>query len=257
MSTVRIVWRDGGAAPPPPPGTPAARIVSVVLHVAALAAVLQGSGVSRTIVEQFDEPPLVVRLAAPVDDIKPAPAPATRPAPSPVRTSPAPVSVSAPPSSLPIDLPDPAPLPVLATGELAPVGTLLVTDTPPPVGVSGGRERIPARASRGIEGDLDASAAQPVVAPLFDAAYLNNPRPPYPEAAVRRGVTGVVTLRVLVAADGRAERVEIEDSSGSRLLDESALATVKHAWRFVPAKRGGLAVAATVLVPVRFELAAR
>lgn len=144
---------------------------------------------------------------------------------------------------------------MLASGELAPVGTLLVTDTPPPAGIAGGRERAPASAFRSVERDADGPASAAVVAPLFDAAYLNNPRPPYPEAAVRRGVTGVVMLRVLVGAHGRAVSVELEQSSGSRLLDESAQATVRNAWRFVPARRGGIAIEATVIVPVRFELA--
>lgn len=256
MSTVRIAWRDGGATPTPAPGTPAARAVSVVLHAAALAVVLQGTGVTRTIVEQFDEPPLVVRLAAPVSDVPSAPEPAPRPASPPVRTPPDPVqaAASAPP---PNDQPPPSPLPVLAAGDLAPVGTRLVADAPPPIGNAGGRDRAQAPVPRSAEGVGDGPATAPVVAPLFDAAYLNNPRPPYPEAAVRRGVTGVVMLRVLVGAHGRAESVELEQSSGSRLLDESALVTVRNAWRFVPARRDGVAVAATVIVPVRFELAPR
>lgn len=93
--------------------------------------------------------------------------------------------------------------------------------------------------------------------PVFDAAYLNNPRPAYPEAAVRRGVTGVVLLRVLVSVEGRAETVEVERSSGSKLLDEAAIVTVKSSWRFVAAKRGGTPVAATVIVPIKFELNTR
>lgn len=53
---------------------------------------------------------------------------------------------------------------------------------------------------------------------------------------------------------GRPESVETERRIGSRALDESALATVRASWRFAPARRNGVPVPATVLVPVRFEL---
>lgn len=92
-----------------------------------------------------------------------------------------------------------------------------------------------------------------VVPPRFDAAYLDNPPPPYPSLARRLGEQGRVTLRVLVSAEGAAAQVELKNSSGSLRLDQSALGAVKR-WRFVPAKQGTQAIAAWVLVPISFTL---
>lgn len=92
-----------------------------------------------------------------------------------------------------------------------------------------------------------------VVPPRFDAAYLNNPAPPYPAAARRRGEGGRVQLRVLVTAAGRASRVEVSSSSGSALLDEAAKDAVER-WRFQPARRGDEVIDAWVIVPIVFSL---
>jgi periplasmic protein TonB len=62
-------------------------------------------------------------------------------------------------------------------------------------------------------------------------------------------------LRVYVLPSGQPEVVELKHSSGSSRLDESALSAVRQ-WRFVPARRGSEAVAAWVVVPVSFSLAA-
>lgn len=87
----------------------------------------------------------------------------------------------------------------------------------------------------------------------FDADYLRNPRPPYPAISRRMREEGKVTLRVLVTPDGSADSVEIKSSSGSARLDEAALRTVRQ-WRFIPARRGDVAVQSWVLVPVIFKL---
>jgi len=93
----------------------------------------------------------------------------------------------------------------------------------------------------------------PIIAPRFNADYLQNPAPPYPPLARRMGEQGKVVLRVLVSVEGLAERVELKSSSGSVRLDQSALATVKG-WRFVPARQGEQKLAAWVLVPIVFAL---
>ena len=87
----------------------------------------------------------------------------------------------------------------------------------------------------------------------FDADYLRNPAPPYPQMSRRMGEEGKVILRVFVTSAGSAQQVEVKTSSGSNRLDESARKTV-HQWKFVPAKRGGVAVESWVLVPIIFKL---
>jgi protein TonB len=95
--------------------------------------------------------------------------------------------------------------------------------------------------------------AEPVTPPSFSAAYLRNPPPPYPAAARRSGEEGTVTLRVLVTVEGLPARIELERSSGSRLLDAAAIEAVRG-WRFQPARRGSQAVEDWALVPLRFRL---
>lgn len=80
-----------------------------------------------------------------------------------------------------------------------------------------------------------------------------NSPPIYPREALDAGREGVVRLRVRVAADGTVDSLSVEISSGDNSLDNAALNAVRD-WRFKPAERGGVAVAAEVLVPVRFAI---
>jgi protein TonB len=95
--------------------------------------------------------------------------------------------------------------------------------------------------------------AAPVTPPRFDAAYLKNPAPAYPNMSRRLRETGTVQLRVRVSATGEPLEIQMAKSSGYGRLDDSALAAVKQ-WKFQPATRGGDAVEAWVLVPVEFSL---
>ena len=89
--------------------------------------------------------------------------------------------------------------------------------------------------------------------PVFDAQYLNNPSPIYPSNAKNNNIQGKVFLSVLVGVEGRAIEVKIANSSGYSILDNSALSAVRK-WQFVPAKKNGEAVSATVIVPVEFKI---
>ncbi len=92
------------------------------------------------------------------------------------------------------------------------------------------------------------------IPPNFKAAYLNNPTPEYPPLSKRLEEEGKVVLAVHVTAEGRADKVSIHKSSGFSALDEVARKTVLELWRFVPAKRGSEAVAASVFVPIVFKM---
>ncbi|MCX7627338.1 MAG: energy transducer TonB [Methylophilaceae bacterium] len=89
--------------------------------------------------------------------------------------------------------------------------------------------------------------------PRFDADYLDNPAPGYPSLSRKLREEGLVLLRVRVDATGQPVQVSLHQSSGFERLDERALQTVKR-WKFVPAKRGGQAVEAWVIVPILFSL---
>ncbi len=85
------------------------------------------------------------------------------------------------------------------------------------------------------------------------AGHLKNPPPPYPADAVERGQEGLVMISVLVDRTGRPSKVEVQQSSGFRLLDESARTTIRR-WKFNPGRTGFLATESHVIIPIRFEL---
>jgi len=83
--------------------------------------------------------------------------------------------------------------------------------------------------------------------------YFQNPSPPYPELAKKMRQEGLVLLAVDVDREGLPTKVEIEKSSGYRMLDQSALSAVSR-WKFQPGRIGDLPVESKVTVPVRFKL---
>ena len=56
----------------------------------------------------------------------------------------------------------------------------------------------------------------------------------YPEAARRQGIYGSLRLTVSIYSDGRLENVEIDRSSGSKILDAAAMRIVELAAPFSP-----------------------
>ena len=103
----------------------------------------------------------------------------------------------------------------------------------------------------------DTGLGNTIAGPLEGAhlEYEVAPPPRYPVEAIRDALTGTVTLRVLVDIDGKPIDVQIEHSSGHRVLDAAARKQVLAKWRFRPAMQDGRAVQAIGLVPVVFDLA--
>jgi len=99
-----------------------------------------------------------------------------------------------------------------------------------------------------------AVAAGPVLPPRPVAGLATNRKPDYPVAARSRHLQGHVVLRVQVSETGDPLAVEVVSSSGHPMLDDAALAAVRT-WRFIPASRGGVEVAAPVEVPIDFRMA--
>jgi protein TonB len=174
---------------------------------------------------------------------------------APPQPEPAPVSKAEPPE------PQPAPRP-LPQKQPAPQEARPATGSPAPglalpeqdVEVVGSFRVAPSRGIAPVTAVPDpATEIAKVTPPSLDAAYLSNPPPGYPPAARRAGEQGTVTLRVLVMRSGLPSRVDIEKSSGSRLLDTAARDAV-WGWRFVPARHGTDLVEQWMQVPVRFRL---
>ena len=72
----------------------------------------------------------------------------------------------------------------------------------------------------------------------------------YPYMAVRRGLTGVVSVTATLSADGSLERAYISGSSGESLLDNAALAAVRSSCPFTH----GASRSITLTVPLHFNL---
>ena len=80
-----------------------------------------------------------------------------------------------------------------------------------------------------------------------------NPKPIYPKIAIRRGIEGGVSLRVMLTASGVVSSVTVEKPSGSELLDAAAVSAVKQ-WQFNPAMHQGEPAASVTTVPIEFKL---
>ncbi len=119
----------------------------------------------------------------------------------------------------------------------------------------------PTPAKGGSEPGVKSSAPEPslqgtgdtITSPQFGVAYLNNPKPGYPEFAKRMGMEGTVMLKVLVSRQGTVLKIEVAHSSGYEILDKAAAEAVRN-WRFIPARKGDSPIDQWVQVPVAFHL---
>ncbi len=79
-----------------------------------------------------------------------------------------------------------------------------------------------------------------------------SPPPAYPPAALRRGESGTVVVRVEVDAAGLPLDAKIVQRSGSRDLDRAALEAVRG-WRFQPAQSNGQPMVGSLEIPFDFQ----
>ncbi|MDN5781532.1 MAG: energy transducer TonB [Luteimonas sp.] len=164
--------------------------------------------------------PIIDRIVPP---LPPVPVPVTQPMPA-TPTTPVPVQR---------DIVQPAIEQVVVDQ-----GTLPAEDVVAPVDIAG-------------NGDI-APPAGPVVGMRLE--YAKAPSPPYPRDALRAGLQGTVLLQVLVDVDGRPLQVDVERSSGHRVLDDAARRYVLLHWTFRPATKDGRPVQAVGLVPIAYSL---
>jgi len=71
----------------------------------------------------------------------------------------------------------------------------------------------------------------------------------YPPLARRMNWSGTVTLKFVVRNDGSADSIEVLKSSGHRLLDQTAMDTVREAAPFPKPP-----MSAEIILPVCFSL---
>ncbi|HEU4453882.1 MAG TPA: energy transducer TonB [Longimicrobium sp.] len=100
---------------------------------------------------------------------------------------------------------------------------------------------------------LAASACEREPVPETPPRQLSESPFQYPEELWDAQVEGQTTLRLYITERGTVDSARVEQASGYPAFDSAALAGSKGL-RFQPATRGGDAVAAWFLLPVKFEL---
>ncbi len=174
-------------------------------------------------------PPVVAPVPPPVPEVLP-----------PVPPQPEPPPPKPKPKPRPVAKPKPEPRPEPPPPAFAP---------PAPVA----RAPAPVTAVRPAPA-APSTVPEPVFAPAHTRATMrNNPKPEYPPVARRRGWEGKVLLDVAVDARGRASGVKIAESSGRRVLDDSAVRAVRG-WKFTPATRGEVPVDSRLTLSIVFKL---
>lgn len=103
-----------------------------------------------------------------------------------------------------------------------------------------------------------AAPAEPVTAPAQPRAitsgveYVQPPDVKYPAVSKRMGEEGKSVIRVLINEKGRAERAEVQKSSGSSRLDDAAKQAVMRAL-FKPYMEDGKPMPVFAIVPINFQ----
>jgi protein TonB len=236
-------------------------LISVALHLALIGAVQYGPRRLWPVdAETMPQPTLEFEMVqqqgagkttasaapkpSPPAEPKPAPPPPPQPEqpeqPKPPPPAPADEALPLPPPPAPPAPAEPKPKvavnPAPATPPPAPK-----LDTAPEVNL-GGTDRLSNLLATG----------QQIIPPGIDSKYRNR-EPVYPRAAADRGQEGLVMLLVHVAPDGHVEFVEIQQSSGYRMLDQAAYDAV-ITWHFRAAIKDGEVVASELPVRIQFTL---
>jgi periplasmic protein TonB len=183
-----------------------------------------------------------------------------------VTTHATPPTVEAPPLAPAVEMPDDAPVPLLAPSETAEALPVAEPVAPPPA--------QPAPTATTAQPAAPAPAASPpaATAPMpgvtitsaVDLTYYSardvdvHPRalreivPDYPADADRQRLSGKVRLQLKLEADGRVSDIDIESATPSGLFEDSAIRAFRDA-RFAPAQKNGHPVRALVLIEVVFD----
>ena len=188
---------------------------------------------NRAPVVQPEPPPLLLAESPPKPKVKPKPPPMPPPTakPKPKRPAPEVIPVAAQPRAAPARV-----QPVAAKGSEA-AGT-------------------PAVAAPGLTagtGDAASPAAQ-------EGAYLKGLTQAiarnrfYPPEAQRQDLTGVVVVAFTIRADGSLTEFRVAKGSGSEVIDQAAVETVRRLGTYKPIPAGIGRSQWPVKVPIRFDL---
>ena len=175
--------------------------------------------------------PVVVRLIAPAEPVRPPPpAQVALPefkAPATTLVEPPLIAVAAAPAPAPVVAALPPPPPV----QQAPVQSVAVAVVPVAPAPTPSIKQVPASAVR----------------------YLKEPRMTVPLMSKRLRESGIVHVRVVVDVRGQPREITLARSSGYARLDEQALQDMRSA-RFVPYTENGQPVEMEVIAPMSYEV---
>ncbi len=211
-------------------GSAGAFFLLLLLHVGAIAALVQADTAITEPKIDMEPPKLQGMLIAPEPKIAPPPPKAE---PEPVKPQPKPITKQPP---------------------LKP--TAPKQKTPPPVAKAA--SAAPALAStKPVTRQAPASSAKTTEPstqlPSADAAGLNNKAPVYPMLSRKRKEQGTVWMLLLVSKDGLVTELKLKKTSGFDRLDQAALQAVKK-WKFQPARKEGQPIDYWYELPLKFSL---
>ncbi|KOQ69110.1 M56 family metallopeptidase [Stenotrophomonas maltophilia] len=107
--------------------------------------------------------------------------------------------------------------------------------------------------SIGVE-PAEYAQADAAAAGLQRSAQVERMAPPkYPESAFQQGLTGVVTLKVEIDAEGRPTDVQVLSATNPGVFDAVSITAAKG-WTFRPALKDGRPVASAVRIPLTFSM---
>ncbi len=207
-----------------------ALVAVVVAHAGALGAVLWARTPEPMVISMPTVEGVLI-AAPPAEELKAPPAPE-------------------PPKPLPVEQPKPKPKP---KPQPTPKPLPPPPEGPPSENAVSAPAQDPEPAPAAVAARDDDDLGAPVVPPRVDASQLNNPAPVYPTLSRRLREQGTVYLELLILPDGSVSEIKVKTSSGFGRLDASALDAVRR-WRYVPAKRGGVAIPFRYVQPIEFSL---
>ncbi len=81
---------------------------------------------------------------------------------------------------------------------------------------------------------------------------VRTPPPQFPSDMQRQGISGVVAVRVIIDESGSVADCSVSKSSHAE-FEQAAISAVKK-WKFKPASKDGVAVKASVVIPINFTV---
>lgn len=162
---------------------------------------------------------------------------------------------------LPKPIPDPNPPEVkkpTPNQRIETVERIIETPPPPqPEQILTRSDPTPAEAEPLRLASIDPPRREQIITPPVRREARIDPRselkPPYPASEQRMGTEGVVTIRVLIGADGKVKGTEKLSATNDIFYQ----ATVRHAlrnWRFKPATLDGRPIESSKVMTLHFEL---